>query len=78
MPLTTEQIAKIKEKKEGFAVPKLNPGDKLKHKISEQEMWVINDDGKTVFLGAGTPTIKYPLDKILNEFTIIKRANNNK
>ncbi len=72
-----EQIARIKEKDEGYALPKLNPGDQLKHKISEQDMWVINDDGKTVFLNAGTPTIKFPLDKLLDEFTIIKRANNN-
>ena len=45
-----EQIARIKEKKEGFLLPKLNPGDQLKHKVSKQDMWVINDDGKTVFL----------------------------
>ena len=70
-----EQIAKIKEKKEGFLLPKLNPGDQLKHKVSEQDMWVINDDGKTVFLNPGTPTIKCPLDKILDEFVIVKRAN---
>ncbi len=38
-------------------------------------MWVINDDGKTVFFNPGTPIIKYPLDKILNEFVIVKRAN---
>lgn len=67
-------IAKIKEKKGGFSLPKLNPGDQLKHKVSEQDMWVINDDGVTVYLNPGTPTIKYPLDKILNEFIIIRRA----
>jgi len=72
-----EQISKIKEKREGFSVPKLNPGDQLKNKVSEQDMWVISDDGKTVFLNPGTPTIKYPLDKILDEFVIIKRVDNN-
>lgn len=72
-----EQISRIKEEKEGFSVPKLNPGDQLKNKVSEQDMWVISDDGKTVFLNPGTPTIKYPLDKILDEFVIIKRADNN-
>ena len=69
-----EIIAKIKEEKEGLASPKLNSGDQLKHKVSEQDMWVINDDGKTVFLNPGTPTIKYPSDKILNEFMIVKKA----
>lgn len=69
-----EIIAKIKEKKEGFSLPKLNPGDQLKHKVSDQDMWVINDDGETVFLNPGTPTIKYPLDKILNEFIIVEKA----
>ena len=70
-----KQIAKIKEKKEEFLLPKLNPGDQLKHKVSKQDMWVINDDGKTIFFNPGTPIIKYPLDKILNDFVIVKRAN---
>jgi|GEM_PF-1290104 len=71
-----EQIAKIRELKGGFEMPKLNPGDRLKHKVSDQEMCVINVDGKTVFLNPDSPTIKYPLEKILNEFIIVKRANN--
>lgn len=69
------QIAKVKEKKEGVALSKLNPGDQLKHKVSKQDMWVINDDGKTVFFNTGTPIIKYPLSKISNEFVIVKRTN---
>lgn len=44
-----KQIAKIKRKKDGLLIPKLNPGDQLKHKVSKQDMWVINDDGKIVF-----------------------------
>jgi hypothetical protein len=72
-----EQIARIKKRKDGFRFPKLNPGDQLKHKVSKQDMWVINDDGKTVFYNPGTPIIKYPLDKILNEFVIVKRAKIN-
>ena len=74
-----EQIAKIKEKKEGFSLPKLNPGDQLKHKVSEQDMWVINDDSKTVFLtlNISEPTLKYPLDKILKDFDIVNRAPTN-
>ena len=39
-------------------------------------MWVINDDGETVFLIPDTPTIKYPLNKISNEFIIAKKASN--
>lgn len=65
-----EIIAQIKVKKDGFSLPKLNPGDQLKHKVSDQHMWVINDDGETVFLNPGTPTIMYPLNKILNEFIL--------
>lgn len=66
-----DQIAKIKELKGGVEMPKLQPGDLLKHKVSGQEMWVINDDGKTVFLNPDSPTIKFPLDKIMQEFTIV-------
>jgi len=73
-----ELIAKIREKRKGVSLPKLNPGDQLKNKISKQNMWVINDDGETVFLHPGTPTIKYPLDKILNEFVIVKREKKQK
>jgi len=69
-----EQILKIIGKKERAKLTKLNPGDQLRHKVSKQDMWVINDDGKTVFLNSGTPTIKYPLDKILEAFEIVKRA----
>ena len=71
-----EIIAQIKEKKDGFSLPKLNPGDQLKHKVSDQDMWVINDDGETVFLIPDTPTIKYPLNKISNEFIIAKKGSN--
>ncbi len=66
-----DQIAKIKELKGGVEMPKLQPGDRLKHKVSGQEMWVINDDGKTVFLNPDSLTIKFPLDKIMQEFTIV-------
>lgn len=70
-----EIITKIKKDIQNRITPKLYPGDRLKHKISGQEMWVINDDGRTVYLNPEEPTIKYPLDKILYEFTITKRAN---
>jgi hypothetical protein len=69
-------FAKIKELKEGYATPELNPGDQLRHKVSGQDMWVINDDGKTVFLNPDSPTIKYPLDKILNDYIIVKLSKN--
>jgi len=69
-------IAKIKELKDGYATPELNPGDQLRHKVSGQDMWVINDDGKTVFLNPDSPTIKYPSDKILNAYVIVKRTGN--
>ncbi len=54
--------------------PKLNPGDHLRHRISGQDMWVINDDGKIAFLNPDAPTIKYPLESILNDFEIVKKA----
>lgn len=64
-----------KIKNTNVVVPKLNPGDKLKHKISGQEMYVINCDKKIVYLNPDAPTIKYPLNNILNDFEIIKRAS---
>ncbi len=72
-----ELLTSIKEKKEKSTVPELSPGDRLKHKVSGQEMWVISTDGETVFLNPGVPTIKYPLNSILNEFLIVKKSHNN-
>ena len=69
-----ELLLKIKANRAENKLPELNPGDQLQNKISKQDMWVINNDGKTVFLNPGTPTIKYPLNEILNDFEIVKRA----
>jgi len=67
-------LAQIKEEREDIVTPELKPGDHIRHKISGQDMWVINDDGKTVYLNPDTPTIRYPADKILNDFEIVKKA----
>jgi len=67
-------VEKLK-KKECFKVPALNPGDQLKHKISKQDMWVINVDRGIVFLNPGEATIKYPVSEILNDFVIVKKAS---
>jgi hypothetical protein len=68
-----DQIAKIKELKEGLASPVLNSGDLLKNRYSGQNMWVINCEEENVFLNPDSPTIKYPLDKISEEFIIVKK-----
>jgi len=70
-----EILDKIKNENESAVVPELNPGDKLRHKISGQEMYVINCDRKIVYLNPDAPTIKYPLNNILNDFEIIKRSS---
>ena len=73
-----EIIAKIELNKDIYKKPKLNPGDRLKHKISGEEFWVIRDDGKTVFLNLTIGVTTYPLDRILYDFTIEKRSKRNK
>jgi hypothetical protein len=69
-------IKKIRKNNKSIIQLKLNPGDHVKHKISKQDMWVVIDDGKTIFLTTSLSErlIKYPLDKISNDFRLIKRA----
>ncbi len=69
-----DQIAKIKELKEGLVSPSLNPGDQLVNRYSGQKMWVINWDENTVYLNPDLPTIKYPKDRLMEEYIVVKKA----
>ena len=69
-----EILKSIKEEKAEKSPTSLNPGDKLKNKNSGQIMWVVDVEKDTVYLNPDSPTIKYPITKLLDEFIILKNS----
>lgn len=51
----------------------LGAGDKLVHKVNKQSYFVINDDGKTVYLLPENSTFQYPLNKLSEDFKLVEK-----
>lgn len=68
-------LSKIDQgKKELQIPPNLRCGDQLRHKLSGQNMTIIEIDGEKVHLNPDEIPIKYPITQILEEFEVMKRS----
>lgn len=72
IPKVLSRIDQVK--KELQTPPNLKCGDQLRHKLSSQNMTVVEIDEEIVHLNPDKAPIKYPLNQILEEFEIVKRS----
>ena len=73
IPKIINRIDKFKDK-ELEKIFNLEVGDQLKHRLSSQNMTIVEIDDKTISVNPSQTPLKYQLNEFLEEFLIIKKV----